>query len=40
VETVWECQMKDQGALKERLAGLLSDPPPVGEAAEGPRGET
>jgi DNA mismatch endonuclease (patch repair protein) len=37
VETVWECQMKDQGALKERLAGLLHAteplPPPGGSAA-------
>jgi DNA mismatch endonuclease (patch repair protein) len=37
VETVWECQMKDQGALRERLAGLLQAteplPPPGGSAA-------
>ncbi len=30
VETVWECQMKDQAALRERLAALLQVPPPVG----------
>jgi DNA mismatch endonuclease (patch repair protein) len=32
VETVWECEMKDQAALKERVAGLLNEtsslPPP------------
>ena len=28
VETVWECQMKDQGALKERLATLLEETAP------------
>jgi DNA mismatch endonuclease (patch repair protein) len=37
VETVWECQMKDQGALKERLAEVLRAteplPPPGGSAA-------
>jgi DNA mismatch endonuclease (patch repair protein) len=40
VETVWECQMKDQAALRERLATLLESPPPVGEAAEGRWGES
>ena len=24
VETVWECEMKDEAALRERLAGLLA----------------
>jgi DNA mismatch endonuclease (patch repair protein) len=24
VETIWECQMKDEAALKDRLAGLLT----------------
>jgi DNA mismatch endonuclease, patch repair protein len=32
VETVWECQMKDQGALRERLAQLLQSLPPRGRA--------
>jgi DNA mismatch endonuclease (patch repair protein) len=27
VETVWECEMKDQDALRERLAKLLQAPP-------------
>jgi DNA mismatch endonuclease (patch repair protein) len=31
VETVWECQMKDQAALRERLMGLLDSPRPQGE---------
>ncbi len=28
VETVWECQMKDQGALRERLAKALDETAP------------
>ena len=28
VETVWECEMKDQGALRERLSKLLDAAPP------------
>ena len=31
VETVWECQMKDQGALRQRLAGLLESTLPKAE---------
>jgi DNA mismatch endonuclease (patch repair protein) len=27
VETVWECEMKDEAALRARLAALLSDTP-------------
>jgi len=29
VETVWECEMKDQAALQERLAGLLRETAPL-----------
>jgi DNA mismatch endonuclease (patch repair protein) len=39
VETVWECQMKDQGALRERLCALLlaTKPlPPPDRSAVGP----
>ena len=28
VETVWECEMKDEAALRARLAGLLATTPP------------
>jgi DNA mismatch endonuclease (patch repair protein) len=36
VETVWECELKDEAALRERLQKLLN-PPPEGEGdrAEG-----
>jgi DNA mismatch endonuclease (patch repair protein) len=29
VEAVWECQMRDAAALKARVAGWLSAPPPL-----------
>ncbi|KRA64507.1 Fis family transcriptional regulator [Caulobacter sp. Root656] len=29
VETVWECEMKDQAGLRERLAGLLAETSPL-----------
>lgn len=28
VETIWECELKDAGALEGRLKALLQDPPP------------
>jgi len=28
VETIWECELKDQARLNERLAALLRAPPP------------
>ena len=37
VEAVWECQMKDQGALRERLAVLLSETAPQQSPSVAPR---
>jgi len=36
VETVWECELKDVGALEGRLREMLQDPPPEGEHLRAP----
>jgi DNA mismatch endonuclease (patch repair protein) len=32
VETIWECELRDAGALADRLASILTDRPPAGGA--------